>query len=173
VLANIPGASSQVPARLDAFGKEIQRPKGQGGLGAINPFNPSEEAPDPVDAELARLQSAGFRVQPGFAGGTVNFKDIPVKLERGEKHDYQAISGQLAYMMLLTLVDDPDYVRLSDDKKAETIEGIMSKARKFTREQFMPQLLPRAAEEWVKKGMPGASGTSSVGAASPTVPSTR
>lgn len=159
----LPGLSTQLPSRLNAFGEDVSRPEGVRGLQALNPFRPSKAVNDPVEAELKRLHLdvEGYRVQPGTVTRsvrvTVNAGDtkVPetVKLKRDEERYLQMGSGSLAYVWLHQLVNSPQWNdRGTDDfERRKLVNQVFTEARERYRDQLQAVTGPRAIEQTRRK----------------------
>lgn len=121
--ARLPGLSQNVPARLDRFGRDVQR---EGGpmRRALDPFNVSTESDDPVLAELGRLG-----VSMGMPSGRVTLPDNITPLSRGESREVQQAKGGATYDVLMRVISAPGYANLSDDQKVDVLELAITRAR--------------------------------------------
>ncbi len=144
IAAVTPGLSGTVPARLNAFGEAS--PRASTGLAALNPFTSSPSTADPVEIELARLQKAGYDVEPGLVGKKVTAFKTPVQLTRDQQREYQMVSGTLAKVLLATVVDSDAWRALPDAQKADAVDKITRRVRTYAREQLQPHLLDQAVE---------------------------
>lgn len=122
IKSQIPGLSESLPARLDAFGREIDR-------STPSPLIVSQESQSAVDAELERVG-----VEVGFVGKTI----AGVKLSREEQYVYQAVAGQVTYKVLEALIASPAYDGLTPAQQQEAIEKAINKSREKTREKLEP-----------------------------------
>lgn len=141
-----PGASRTLPPKQDAMGRDVERAPTQQGPLALLPTRPTLAKDDPVEQELARLQQAGFKVQPHAVPRQMTVAEQTVPLERGERRQYQAAAGKLAYATLSALVSDPRWSRLPDEAKSAAIQDVMDTSRATARAQLAPLLVPRAVE---------------------------
>jgi hypothetical protein len=94
IMAKIPGLSETVEARRDYFGEKKEYPM-QWPYSAINPFTISEDKPDPVRKELARLASSEVQSQfslPREKHGTLDLST------------YKNAKGQTAYDRWIELI---------------------------------------------------------------------
>jgi len=149
VLANVPFASQNVPAKLSAFGQERTRP--DSGLTAmLNVFPMSTETKNPVEQELQRLQDRGYSVEPGLVGKNVSALDQPIELTDEQQHQYQARSGALSYALLSTMIGSDEWNAKSDEEKAKFVNGVVNDMRSAVRESMAPQLVHQAAESFYR-----------------------
>lgn len=133
--AKLPGLSQTVPADLDAWGRPKQRPT-SGLESFVAPTVRTSPTDDRLETELARLQEAGFSVQPGDVGKTVTLDGVPMELTRDQQRQYQILSGQKAYAELTKRIASAGWSRLSDDKQAKEIDRVVSDAREAARAQL-------------------------------------
>lgn len=119
IKTGIPGMSQQVPAKLDRFGREIQR---EGGAlrRAADPFNVSMESDDSVLAELGRL---------GVNMGYPSDKIEGLQLSRDQERQVHTVKGTVTYRRLEALINSARYQRLSDEQKAEALDDTTKAAR--------------------------------------------
>ena len=122
IKAGIPGLSSSVPARLDAFGHEVQR--------TTPAWSPIQIAPDRQTALNTELGRLGEEV--GFVGSTIG----EIKLSREEKFAYQKAAGQITEALLDKLIQRPAYEYEQDEQRIEVIEKVVSAARASVRESL-------------------------------------
>lgn len=157
----LPGLQGTAPPRLGAFGQPNPRPELQRGLGALNPFRSAEVRTDPVEAELARLQRAGYDVEPSMVQGVVQVGERPgptenVRLTQPERDQYQEIAGKLAWSFLAPTMNDPRWQSWSDAEKEKYIREVVRKAKEQAREQLIPLVKPRAIEQYYQQQDRGA-----------------
>ncbi len=91
LIQDVPGFSSILQPDVDLWGRHVVYETGPYGTGMINPFYTSTEKPNPVDAEMDRLQF-GMDV-PGEVIPTVQ---TDVKLQAKELYDYRVKAGQFS-----------------------------------------------------------------------------
>ena len=120
IKANIPGLSSSVPSRLDAFGNEVER--------TTPAWSPIQIAPDRQSQVDAELEALGIEV--GFVGNSIGGNT----LSRYEQHTYQKMAGQMTEMLLERLVVQPDYIQLTPEERAQQIDGLIADAREPVRD---------------------------------------
>jgi hypothetical protein len=114
-----PGLSTSVPARLDRFGNEIQR-EGGAVRRAVDPFNVSRVNPDPVLAELGRLN-----VRMGMPGGTVT----GAELSREQSRTLQQLKGSSTYAVLSRVIAMPAYQQLTEAQQAAVLDKVIDQSR--------------------------------------------
>jgi hypothetical protein len=115
IMAGLPGLSQNVPARLDAFGEDVQRESP-----AWLPINVTTEKDTPLNRELARLD-----IDVGFVGDSI--RGMP--LNRGEQAEYQRAVGKARKQLLEQLVSHDAYQRADDATRAKMMEAAIVKAR--------------------------------------------
>lgn len=148
-VSQFPGLTGAAKPRQDAFGRDVQRPPEQMGLGALNPFNPApDKTGDPVEKALADLQGKGYTVEPGFVGDKMTVTGIPAQatLTEDERRQIMRVSGQLAYGVLLSMVTAPGWDKAPAQERAKAVDAVINKTRDYARTQLMPQVAPRAVQ---------------------------
>jgi len=148
MMANTPGLQSRVKPKLDAFGYEMRRPT-SGLDSVINPFNPSAPTDEPVEKELEWLQRRGYDVQPGFVGKSVAVGSQDVKLSDEQYRQLETSAGHISYAVLQALVGSPEWKSMSDAKKEETVNKVISRTRDVARKTLKPELVDDAVQQLV------------------------
>jgi hypothetical protein len=143
--AAIPGLSQNAPPRLNAFGQPTQRPTS--GVGALNPFNPSQETDDPVEKELRRLQDGGYDVEPSLVSNRVTLLSEALKLTPDQQRQYQALAGTMTHDLLEALMQTDAYRNLRSDQQALVINRLSDRVADAARKTLYPSLLDRAVEQ--------------------------
>jgi hypothetical protein len=145
IAASIPGLSQNAPPRLNAFGQPTQRP--QSGLGALNPFNPSQQTDDPVEKELRRLQDGGYDVEPNLVSNRVTLISEAIKLTPEQQRQYQAMAGTMTHDLLESLMQTDAYRNLRSDQQALVINRLSDRVADAARKTLYPSLLDQAVEQ--------------------------
>ena len=123
IKASIPGLSQQVPAKLNAFGEEVQR---------TTPwFSPVNISPEQESQLISELSKHSLNI--GFVGNSIE----NVKLTREEQQEYQIQSGQYVKAKLTELVSTPEYQKLSTAEQRKLLEKTSDTAKADAREQYI------------------------------------
>lgn len=122
--ARTPGMSEELPARMDVFGEEIERP-GTFWQRLISPIVPSEVREDPVRKELENI---GYNM--GYPSGTAYGQKLPDEAFRVLK----GVSGKVVYQELKNLFESPRYQRMSITEKEKAVNKIVGDTRADVRE---------------------------------------
>jgi hypothetical protein len=155
MLAGLPGLEAGVPARYDAFGKDVTRDPQQAGLGALNPFSPKQVQNDPVEKALADLQITGWSVQPGFVDKTQALYGQQVPLSNDQQRRKQQAQGSLAYALLLPTVTQPGWDQLPADVRSRIVTSLLDTARATAAKYLEPELQQTALEGLVRQQQSG------------------
>ncbi|HVL66763.1 MAG TPA: M15 family metallopeptidase [Vicinamibacterales bacterium] len=127
VMTGLPGLSDNVPARMDRFGRDVQRPGGAWNV--VDPFNVSKVSDDPVFAEVGRVRM-----------GRPSSKVAGAELSRAEERELQKLKGTATYAVLQRAIASPGYQRLSDADKAEVLDRLIDETRRQVQEGVRGQL---------------------------------
>lgn len=141
LMARLPGLSQMVLPLRDIWGREITRPSGAEAM--FSPFPRSPARTDAASQEVGRLaRDVGLGLSAPAASITIQGVLTPLS-----EADYDTLSvraGQLAHAAVTKLVTSPGYARLRDDqRKAELIEGVVTKARARARDDLKRALILR------------------------------
>jgi hypothetical protein len=145
----IPGVSKTLPARQDIWGEEIKKEGITKGIGgdiwrAVSPVQVSTAKEDEVESELSRL---------GYFPGKSSKNVGKEKLTPKQYYDLIKNSGPQAKQSILEAIRSPQYQNLSDSKKRNKLEGIISETRTVAREPYRTNegLTPREIFERKKR----------------------
>lgn len=108
----VPGLSMDLMPRRNMWGEAIPNPSTLGGVTAIYGKPVSH---DPVDQEIARLQSAG--APPSRKIGHA-------KLTDQEYDEYSQLSGRFARQLSTLLIQSPGWRNMPDDRKTEALQRV-------------------------------------------------
>lgn len=121
--AQIPGASSSVPARLDRFGQPVTR-EGGAVRRAADPLNVSTSKTDPIADELTRLG-----VTLGLPTDRLTLPQGR-RLTREQERELQQQKGQSVRAALERAINSRRYDGLSDDQRRDLLENIIDRTRR-------------------------------------------
>lgn len=139
IQSKIPGLREGLTPQLDAYGKPIPgaNPSGSiaGGIaGAFNPFMPSNarNQNDPATTEIQRLYNLQGTQGPDISAATT-IQGQPTKQYTSDQvQQFIKDSGSNIQARLNNLVKDPNYQKLSDAQKTQTINKAITAIRQAT-----------------------------------------
>lgn len=121
IMANLPGLSKKVQAKLDLFGEEVKRPASPWER-TLSPFPSTQVSSNPVIKEMVRL---GVKVGiPGKVQGKIS-------LTPEEYFNLRKNAGQSLKTAMGNLMHSDSYKALPDSKKTETVEKLIDEAKKY------------------------------------------
>lgn len=143
--AKIPGLSKLLQPALDAHGNPIERPGGNFFgrllLNTISPGYLSISSAEDVDRELLRLyeQTGNTSVLPKPSTETtyVTVDGENLKFTEGEVASYFQNYATYAFSELSGIVASDGYKEMTDEEKADLIEGIFSDASDYAKTEFL------------------------------------
>jgi hypothetical protein len=123
VEARIPGARETLPARLDAFGREVPN-QNHGASAFFNALNVSDANDDPLVGELVRL-----KVSLPQPGKTVRVGKEAHERTDEERRDLKQIIGKEAERRLRKVTTSAAYEELTDEEKKVVLERVIGNVR--------------------------------------------
>ena len=143
--AKIPGLSKLLEPALDAHGNAIERPGGNFfGRLLLNTLSPgylSISSAEDVDRELLRLYeqtgNTGVLPEPSTETTYVTVDGENVKFTEGEVASYFQNYASYAFSELSGIVASDGYKEMTDEEKADLIEGIFSDASDYAKTEFL------------------------------------
>lgn len=135
--SKIPGLSKNLAPSVDTLGNEIQKYGGDKDSVTyflkvfLSPSNTSSAKTSKASNEIYRVyKSTGDKnIMPRVAPYSITNKEIGTKdLTSKERATYQKTSGNIINEAMVDLINDKEYKKLSDDKKAEVITKIVGYA---------------------------------------------
>lgn len=143
--AKIPGLSKLLEPALDAHGNAIERPGGNFfGRLLLNTLSPgylSISSAEDVDRELLRLYeqtgNTGVLPKPSTETTYVTVDGENVKFTEGEVASYFQNYASYAFSELSGIVASDGYKEMTDEEKADLIEGIFSDASDYAKTEFL------------------------------------
>lgn len=130
--ARTPVLREDLQPSVTAYG--TQDPRASGPIDTMfNPTRPSEIRETPLTQELTRLTDSGYRVAPTKIGEKAGYKSLTPE----QNTQLLETVGTLVKEKLEKLVENEKYQALSDEKKAETIEKFVEKAKVAGRAQYV------------------------------------
>lgn len=130
VKVKIPGLSKTLPASVDTLGNEIQKYGGNNNLWNVmlNPANTNKGQLSKAGEEIYNIymQTGDTTIFPRTAPYYINSNSEKLTLSSKERSDFQKITGKYVESTLTGLLNNKDYKKLSDEKKAELINKIVS-----------------------------------------------
>lgn len=149
IQSGIPGLSDNLPAQVDALGRERRRGDALGPDFLSRAYSPGEE-PTAVSTELRRLMEADpeGKALIGQVPRTVNTKDHPIgRLTAVEHHDYQLVTGAYIDALMTEAMASPEWATMTDDEKRAEIKSMATDARKWAREDVFSAEAPEDQKE--------------------------
>jgi hypothetical protein len=134
VVAKIPGARQKLEPKVTVLGEEKQPTANPLELMA-DPTRPSKVISTPVVDELRRLWDEGWEVSPSLLGDRKGFESLTPK----ENTILWTRAGSITRKGLETLITNPLYKDIPDDKKAEFIRKIVAESQKAARTEAVAQ----------------------------------
>ena len=143
--AKIPGLSKLLQPALDAHGNPIERPGGNFFgrllLNTISPGYLSISSAEDVDRELLRLYeqtgNTGVLPKPSTETTYVTVDGENLKFTEGEVASYFQTYATYAFSELSGIVASDGYKEMTDEEKADLIEGIFSDASDYAKTEFL------------------------------------
>ena len=143
--AKIPGLSKLLQPALDAHGNPIERPGGNFFgrllLNTISPGYLSISSAEDVDRELLRLYeqtgNTGVLPKPSTETTYVTVGGENLKFTEGEVAAYFQNYATYAFSELSGIVASDGYKEMTDEEKADLIEGIFSDASDYAKTEFL------------------------------------
>lgn len=143
--AKIPGLSKLLQPALDAHGNAIERPGGNFFgrllLNTISPGYLSISSAEDVDQELLRLYeqtgNTGVLPKPSTETTYVTVDGETLKFTEGEVASYFQTYAAYAFSELSGIIASDGYKELTDEEKADLIEGIFSDASDYAKTEFL------------------------------------
>lgn len=143
--AKIPGLSKLLEPALDAHGNAIERPGGNFfGRLLLNTLSPgylSISSAEDVDRELLRLYeqtgNTGVLPKPSTETTYVTVDGENVKFTEGEVASYFQNYASYAFSELSGIVASDGYKEMTDEEKADLIEGVFSDASDYAKTEFL------------------------------------
>ena len=143
--AKIPGLSKMLEPALDAHGNPIERPGGNFfGRLLLNTLSPgylSISSAEDVDRELLRLYeqtgNTGVLPKPSTETTYVTVGGENLKFTEGEVASYFQTYATYAFSELSGIIASDGYKEMTDEEKADMIEGIFSDASDYAKTEFL------------------------------------
>ena len=130
VISKIPFASKSLPASVDTLGHEVKKYGGNNNLWNVmfNPANTNKGQLSKAGKEIydVYMQTGDTTIFPRTAPYYINSKGEKVNMTSQERNQFQRVTGKYVENSLNSLMKDADYKKLSNDKKAEIINEIVS-----------------------------------------------
>lgn len=153
ILQSIPGGTYAIPKKIDVWGNEITtlKPTVGGAFGRfvnnfLSPFMASPDKMDNVTKEVTRVFNAtkatkGSKALPSIASKTITRTKNNVKqtweLTPEQYIEYQQEIGKQSKTGVEKLINSSSYKNMSDDKKAEALADVYSKAVEDAGDRFI------------------------------------
>lgn len=125
IQGRIPGARQGLPAKMDVFGNDLGVAGGTQ-LETLDAFKPSNDNHNPLLNELDRLQQAGkdTTIFP-TPDKNITVDKQTIKLTEAQTHEFNKSWGQAVQKTWNEVVASPEYAKLSDLEKKQTLERAM------------------------------------------------
>lgn len=143
--AKMPGLSKLLQPALDAHGNPVERPGGNFFgrllLNTISPGYLSISSAEDVDRELLRLYeqtgNTGVLPKPSTETTYVTVNGENLKFTEGEVASYFQTYATYAFSELSGIIASDGYKEMTDEEKADLIEGIFSDASDYAKTEFL------------------------------------
>lgn len=124
IQSRIPGLSSKLPAKLDVWGRPIEK---EGGIGPdiVSPIWTSTAKADPATWEAVRL------------GAPINLPNEDKGLSTEQMHRWRQLSGTTAHKWVSRVIETPEYRETDDEGRKKIIAKTMEFARAYTKENVL------------------------------------
>lgn len=130
VVAKIPFASKTLPATVDTLGNKIQKYGGNNNLWNVmfNPANTNKGKLSKAGEEIYKLymQTGDTTIFPRTAPYYINNSGEKITMTSAQRSEFQTAEGKYVDKAVSNLLKDSDYKKLSDEKKSEVINQIVS-----------------------------------------------
>lgn len=130
VKAKLPVVSRTLPASVDTLGNEIQKYGGDNGVWNVmfNPANTNKGELSKAGEEIYNIymQTGDATIFPRTAPYYINSKGEKITMDSSQRSEFQKITGTYVEDALDGLLNNKDYKKLSNEKKAEVINKIVS-----------------------------------------------
>lgn len=146
IQSRIPFWRQDLDPKIDVLGGEVSRYGGNPLEAFIDPTRPSKEIQTPVINELRRLTDAGFNVSPSLLGD----KNGYAVLSKEDNTELWKKAGTITDSKLQKLIELPQYKEMDDEKKAKTVENIISKSQVYARASMVLKLTEGLQGEQLK-----------------------
>jgi hypothetical protein len=141
LIQDVPGWSSTLKPKVDLWGRHVVYETGPYGTGMVNPIYTSTEKPNPVDAEMDRLQF-GMDV-PGELIPTLT---TDVRLRSDQLYDYRVKAGQFSLARAKAELLTEEYrMTKSDEYKKILLHQAIMDGRKDAQDWLLDK-------EWTSSG---------------------
>lgn len=143
----IPILSSQEAKKYDTLGREVLKYGGDNNIfnSFINPSNVNKEKNNEVGKEILDIykETGDKTIFPRVAPTYIITGGEKISLTTKEQSEFQKISGETTNTEITKLLNNADYISMSNDEKVKTLKNIVdysyNKARKETLNIDMPQ----------------------------------
>ena len=130
VKAKIPFVSRTLPVSIDTLGNEIQKYGGDNNLWNVmfNPANMNKGELSKAGEEIYNvyMETGDATILPRTAPYYIDSKGERKTMTSTQRSEFQKITGKYVENAINGLLNNKDYKKLSDDKKAELINEIVS-----------------------------------------------
>lgn len=130
VVAKIPFASKTLAPSVDTLGNEIQKYGGDNNIFNVflNPANTNKGKLSKAGQEIYNVytQTGDATIFPRTAPYYIDNKGEKVTMSSTQRSEFQKVSGQYVEKNLESIMNTSTYKKLSDDRKAEVINEIVS-----------------------------------------------
>lgn len=130
VVAKIPGLSKTLTPSVDTLGNEIQKYGGDNGMWNVmfNPANMNKGKLSKAGEEIYNvyMETGDATLLPRTAPYYIDSKGEKKTMTSAQRSEFQKITGEYVEDTINGLLNNKDYKKLSNDKKAELINEIVS-----------------------------------------------
>lgn len=130
VIAKIPFASMTLPTARDTLGNEIKKYGGENNIFNVmlNPANTNKGELSKAGEEIYNvyMQTGDTTIFPRTAPYYINSKGNKITMTSTERSKFQEVSGKYVENTMNGLLNDKEYQKLSNEKKASIINEIVS-----------------------------------------------
>lgn len=130
IKAKIPGLSQTLAPAVDTLGNEIQKYGGDNNVWNVmfNPANTNKGQLSKAGEEIYNvyMQTGDTTIFPRTAPYYIDSKGERTTMTSSQRSEFQKVTGKYVESTLNGLLDNKDYKKLSDEKKVELINEIVS-----------------------------------------------
>lgn len=145
--SKVPGLSKELPAKRDAWGREVKRQDSKGQAFVANFLNPGQlgyNASTPIDEEIQRIGAYPNAVNRYIKVGNQN-----VNLTNEQHSEYQKAMGEYSYDMAETFLKSSAYKSLDDESRKDILSNMYSVAKSMAENEVINKPIPDASKKYV------------------------
>lgn len=145
--AKVPGLSKELPAKRDAWGREVKRQDNTAQAFFANFLNPGQfgyNASTPIDAEIQKINAF-----PNVASRYISMDGKNVDLTNEQHSEYQRIMGEHSYDMATAFINSDVYNKLDDESKKNALSNMYSVAKSIAENEVIGKPIADVNKKYV------------------------